>query len=227
MSDKDLVKDIVGFARLKKSDVVLEIGYGKGALTKELAKKCKVIAIDIEPFDLSLPNVIQVEGNILKRFDELCDKYAVNKIVANIPYMLSEPLFKLIFKRQFDRVVLTVGKDFANVLSKYDNRLGIIASQLFDFSIVKFVSPDAFFPKPRVDSAVIMLEKRARDRQGKIYAQLIALDHKKLRNAFEKILVDRTKREIKDLTTMDLFNKKLYELNNQECVLLDKFVHLL
>ncbi len=43
MIDKSLISFIVKHADIKPSDIVLEIGYGKGALTKELVKKCRDI----------------------------------------------------------------------------------------------------------------------------------------------------------------------------------------
>ena len=117
MIDAVLIRFIVNSAELEKDDVVLEIGYGKGALTKELAKKCRVIAIDIENNVFDAKNVTFVEGNILTMFNSLYEKYSFNKIVANIPYNISEPLMKLIFKKhqELDLIVLTIGQNFANL----------------------------------------------------------------------------------------------------------------
>ncbi len=93
MIDKKLIEFIVDSADLKKTDVVLEIGYGKGALTKSLVKKCKVVAVDIEENDLDFIDykLTIVHSNILDNFEELNKKYHFNKIVSNIPYNISEP----------------------------------------------------------------------------------------------------------------------------------------
>ncbi len=231
MIDRGLIKEIVSAASLKKSDCVFEIGFGKGALTYALANKCTVVAIDIEPassqLTTELSHVTFIQGNVLEEFDATYQKYAFNKIVANIPYMLSEPLMRKVFKTPPECVVLTVGEDFSEIVHKRNNRIGIIANQLFDVEVLQTVSPDAFFPRPRVYSAVIRMKKKKHDSVAKIYTQLIALHHKKLKNAFTTILVYRTKKEIKELTTMPLFSKKLYELDNAEFILLDKFIHLL
>ncbi len=122
---------------------------------------------------------------------------------------------------------MTVGEDFAQVLSNDKSRVGIIANSLYNFKILKIVPPKVFRPMPRVNSAVISLDLVKSNAISKMYKQLLSLDDKKLRNAFEKILVDRTKREVKELTTMPLFLKKFYELDNNEFVLLNKFIHLL
>jgi len=225
MIDSTLIKFIVNSAELEKDDIVLEIGYGKGALTKELAKKCKVIAIDIEENKFEAKNVIFIKDNILNTFNQLYEKYTFNKIVANIPYNISEPLMKLIFKqhKELELVVLTVGKNFANLLMSNDNRIGVIAAHMYNIELLKTVKPKSFSPPPRVDSEVILLEPKS-DVLSEMYSKLVLLDDRKLKNALEKILADKTKRQVKELTTHPLFDKKLYELNNKEFVELDAII---
>jgi len=222
MIDSDLIKFIVNNAELEKDDVVLEIGYGKGALTKELSKRCKVIAIDIEEHKFDAKNVTFVQGNILIMFDELYEKYTFNKIVANIPYNISEPLMKLIFKKhkELELVVLTVGKNFSNIISGTDTRMGLIANHMYDIELLRTVKPRSFSPPPRVDSEVILLEPK-RDVLSELYSKLVMLDDRKLKNAMEKIFIDKTKRQVKELTNHPLFEKKLYELSNREFLELD------
>ena len=222
MIDKKLIEFIVKSAGLKPSDVVLEIGYGKGALTKELAKKCKVIAVDIEENGFDAKNVVFIRGNILELFDGLYNKYKFNKIVSNIPYNISEPLMKVLFKHpDIESIVLTFGKNFAGLLSKKDNRIGIIANNLYIIESLKTVGPKAFSPRPRVDSVVLKVSPR---KSNSIYRKLILFDDLKLKNALEKILIDKTKKEVRTLTDASMFNKKLYELDNEEFLELSKFL---
>jgi 16S rRNA A1518/A1519 N6-dimethyltransferase RsmA/KsgA/DIM1 with predicted DNA glycosylase/AP lyase activity len=224
MIDGSLIEFIVSCADLDKDDIVLEIGYGKGALTKSLAKKCKVIAIDIEEHKLDIKNVTFVHGNILELFDDLFEKHRFNKVVANIPYNISEPLMKILFKYpELDSVVLTMGKNFVDILMQTDNRLGSLANHLFDIELLKVVKPRSFSPPPRVDSAAIKLEPKI-DSISKLYAQLVVLEDKKLKNALESILTDKTKRQVKELTASPLFEKKLYELSNKEFLELDELL---
>jgi 16S rRNA (adenine1518-N6/adenine1519-N6)-dimethyltransferase len=222
MIDKSLIQFIIKNADLKPSDVVLEIGYGKGALTKELSKKCKVIAIDIAENKFDSKNVVFMHGNILELFDELYVKYKFNKVVSNIPYNISEPLMKILFKHpEIDSIVLTVGKNFAELLSRKDNRIGIIANHLYIIEPLKDVSPKAFFPSPRVDSVILKFAPR---KTNSIYRQLVLLDDVKLKNALEKILKQKTKREVKALTDKPLFDKRLYELSNEEFLEFNKII---
>jgi len=227
MIDKSLIKFIVDSANLKKTDIVLEVGYGKGALTRELVKHCKVIAIDIKHYDLGLKNVVQIDANILDVFEELYKKYEFNKIVSNIPYNISEPLMRKIFKTGIETVVLTVGEDFGKTLSKKDNRIGIIANDMYSVEILKKVSPKSFRSNPRVDSVVARLLRKSADSNSysdSIYSKLVLFDDMKLKNAFEKIFAGKTKREIRSLTNNLLFSKRLYELSNEEFVALEAYL---
>jgi 16S rRNA (adenine1518-N6/adenine1519-N6)-dimethyltransferase len=225
MIDPDLIRFIVNSAELEKDDVVLEIGYGKGALTKELAKKCKVIAIDIEENKFEAKNVTFIKDNVLNVFNQLYETHTFNKIVSNIPYNISEPLMKLIFKKhaELESVVLTVGKNFSTILTSNDNRLGIIANHIYDIELLKTVKPRSFSPPPSVDSEVILLEPKS-DALSNMYSKLVLLDDRKLKNAFEKIFADKTKRQVKELTKHPLFEKKIYELSNKEFVELDAII---
>jgi 16S rRNA (adenine1518-N6/adenine1519-N6)-dimethyltransferase len=226
MIDKKLIKYIVDEAMLLPDDIVLEIGSGHGELTKELAKKCKVIAVDIEDSGLSGKNVVFVKGNILDLFLDLFEKYGFNKIVANIPYNISEPLMKLLFKINVENVLLTVGKNFSELLTSKDNRIGILVNELYDVEILKDISPKSFRPMPRVDSALVYLEQRdidIVDKPAVIYKELVMLEDKKLRNALLKI-VSGTKKDLKKRFEDKLFDKKLYQLSNKEFIKLDEIL---
>jgi 16S rRNA A1518/A1519 N6-dimethyltransferase RsmA/KsgA/DIM1 with predicted DNA glycosylase/AP lyase activity len=228
MIDKKLIKYIVSEAMLLPDDVVLEIGYGHGELTKELVKKCKVVAVDIEPNDIFYKNLTLVHGNILELFPALFSKYGFNKIVSNIPYNISEPLMKLIFKIDMECILLTVGKNFADILTSKDSRISIIANELYDIELLKSIPPKSFFPMPRVNSALVMMRQKDIDEVPKsaaIYKELVMFDDKKLRNAFEKILgKELTKNTIKELTKDKLFEKRLYQLSNKEFTELNEFI---
>jgi 16S rRNA A1518/A1519 N6-dimethyltransferase RsmA/KsgA/DIM1 with predicted DNA glycosylase/AP lyase activity len=232
MIDKDLIKFIVNEAMLLPTDVVLEIGYGHGELTKEIAKKCKVIAVDIHDAAsgerLNHKNITTVKGNILESFEKIFGKYGFNKIISNIPYNISEPLMKKIFQIDVEMVLLTMGKKFSEILTAEDNRISIIANHLYDIEIMRIVSPKSFHPMPRVDSAVVMMRQKDIDSVPKtsaIYKELVLMDDKKLKNCFEKILADMTKKQVKELTKDKLFEKKLYQLSNEEFMKLDEFVN--
>jgi 16S rRNA A1518/A1519 N6-dimethyltransferase RsmA/KsgA/DIM1 with predicted DNA glycosylase/AP lyase activity len=189
-----------------------------------------VVAIDIEKSDKRLvhKNIVLIHGNILDVFPVLFKKYGFNKIVSNIPYNISEPLMRLIFTVDVEMVLLTVGKNFADILIAKDSRISIIANELYDIEVLKIIPPKSFFPMPRVDSALVMMRQKDIDEVPKsaaIYKELVLLDDKKLRNCFDNILgPDITKRAIRVLTKHALFDKKLYQLSNKEFIILDEII---
>ena len=221
MVDKDLISFIVNESSLRSGDIILEIGFGHGELTKQLIKKCVVIAVDIDgEFSSNSENLKLVNANILDVFDDL----KFTKIVSNIPYNISEPLMRKVFRKDIDLCVLTIGKNFADILTKKDNRIGILANNFYDIELLKVVKPRSFRPMPNTDSAIIRLEPKELeelDKKAVLYRQLIFLEEKKLKNALEKILADKTKRQVNSLTTSPIFKKKIYELSNKEFLELD------
>src|SRR3989344_9052825 len=99
LEDKHMLSKIIISSRLKKNETVLEIGPGNGVLTKKILEKAgNVIAVEIdEKFKKDLSKLDGLElhfGNILQIIDSL----KFDKVVANIPYSISEPLFKKLFK---------------------------------------------------------------------------------------------------------------------------------
>ncbi|MFA6461037.1 MAG: rRNA adenine N-6-methyltransferase family protein [Candidatus Woesearchaeota archaeon] len=238
LQDPKVIEASLKAAELKKTDVVLEIGPGKGVLTAELAKKCKtVIAIELDQEfkdDLAtLPkNVEVIFGNAL----ELMEFEPFNKIVANIPYSISEPLLKKMLKLNFDLAVLLVGQKFAELLvgkSKWNS----ITNLFFRIEKLEWVPRECFSPKPRVDSMLIKLEKRTTKltEPEQIIKELISQDDKKIKNAlmFSFMRVRNiTKKQAKEqmdklLLYKELLNKRVEHLSNVQFEILEERIKLL
>ena len=167
--DKNFVNKAVESANLTKDDVVLEIGLGKGILTEELAKNAKkvyVIEIDksLEPYANRLK---EMYDNIEIIWDDALkvdlDKLDFNKVVANLPYQISSPItFKLI-KRGFDLAVLMYQYEFAKRMvakegTKDYGRLSVSVQSRADVDFISKIPPTAFYPKPKVYSALIKIK---------------------------------------------------------------------
>lgn len=239
MVDKDIIEYIVKAAGLKETDVVLEIGCGKGALTKEIIPYSLVVAVDIDedvPF-FSSDRLLVIHGNILDIINHLKDRFDFNKIISNIPYGISEPLFKRLFRTEFDLCIITMGKSFAELLKKKDNRISIIANSLFTIRQMRDVPRKAFNPVPRVDSVIlkiIRIPPHELNPVAKVYRDLVFLDNKKIKNAIEKIIENEssfkkmTKKAltklIEDHKLVDICDKKIYELDNEEFLKFNKFL---
>ena len=116
--DKAIISRQIRFAKLTKTDTVLEIGPGLGFLTLALAKKAgKVIAIEfdeklvshLEPLVPS--NVVLIHKDALK-----IELPKFNKLVANIPYQISSPLIFKLTKYDFDCAILMLQAEFGQRL---------------------------------------------------------------------------------------------------------------
>ena len=219
MIDKDLLKKIVETTHLKKDDVVLEIGAGKGYLTKLLVKKCRVIAVEMDEElytdlkkNLSSDNLTLIHGNALEEIS----KHKFNKIVSNLPYSISEPLFKKLFKLNFELAVVVIGKNFYEIITS-ENRLGHCCKLFFTITMMTEIPKDAFYPRPKVDSVAIVIKKNHKE---SIMRQLVLQNDKKIKNALDKIFEGRmTKKELKNKAEVlgnDLLNKMFWQLSEEE-----------
>jgi 16S rRNA (adenine1518-N6/adenine1519-N6)-dimethyltransferase len=164
---------VVRTARVGKEDVVLEVGPGLGEMTLALARQVKkVIAIEIDPKLVEIlkekarqyPNVEVVKSDILKvDFGNFLMKEGHSiKVVANLPYQISTPLlFRFIgSKEAFSTFTLMLQKEVAERMvappgGKEYGPLSIFVQLFLDVSIRFFIKPSAFFPPPKVESAVV------------------------------------------------------------------------
>lgn len=166
---------IVELAGLDRSDTVIEIGVGFGALTRHLAERCcRVIGLEIDAGIIrwlreegGLPaNVTLIHQDVLKT--DLAGIAALAedrlKIVANLPYSISNPLlFKLIDNREFvEWAVLMVQKEVGQRLtaSPGTKAYGIITVMMAACAEIKTImklGPGHFHPRPKIDSQVLRL----------------------------------------------------------------------
>ncbi len=173
--DRNILNKMIRMAQVNENDVILEIGPGLGEMTIGLAKKVKkVVTIEIDPNLVEIlkkkvmdyPNVEVVKGDILKMdFNRLLHHGKESmKVVANLPYQISTPLlFRFIESRQlFSTLTLMVQKEVAERMVAPSGRkeygpLSIFVQMVSNLSILFFVKPTAFFPPPKVESAVIQI----------------------------------------------------------------------
>lgn len=180
------LRKIVEAAALRAQDRVLEIGPGKGALTRFLLPLVRaVVAVEIDR-DLchflvqkfgSAENFLLLSGDILSldlaaALGDFPPFRAPNKVVANIPYNITGPILEQLLGsiRQphapaFEQIVLLLQKEVAARLvapagSKTYGALSVRVQYLADCEMIATVPAKAFYPPPQVDSAVVRLSPR-------------------------------------------------------------------
>ena len=158
------------------ADTFLEIGPGRGALTRPLAKRAgHVVAVEIDR-DLAaaldrerIPNLHVIQSDFLELGLEtaLRDERQPLRVAGNLPYNVSSPILFTLLKaadggRFFSDATLMLQKEVANRLAatpgnKDYGALAIQVALTADVSHVLTLPPGAFRPPPKVTSAVVRL----------------------------------------------------------------------
>lgn len=217
MVNQEILAKIVQLAELKKNDLVLEIGAGSGNLTKELAKNCSVIVVEIdanfkEELE-SIPNTKVYIDNFLKF--RIQEKF--NKIVSNIPYNLCEPLLWKLIRMEFEFTIFTVPNKFLNSLNDKTSKL-IYFKDIYKIEELLDVPKESFSPVPRTDSVVIKIIKKEKD--NSLIQSLLYQYDKILKNALIEYLSigstkNKAKESIKDFEK-NILKKRITELSKKE-----------
>jgi len=174
LKDRRILNKIIKVVDPQPSETILEIGAGKGKLTFPLAERAgHVITVEKDrtliPFlkERGVTNLTIIEGDIL-RFDfKALELPSEIKVAGNLPYSISTPLLFKIFEDRalFSRCIFLLQKEVADRLcaspgTKKYAPLSILFNNHFRIRLHTRIPPEAFSPPPRVDSALVSLEKR-------------------------------------------------------------------
>jgi 16S rRNA (adenine1518-N6/adenine1519-N6)-dimethyltransferase len=172
LKDQNILNKIVDEISPTKSDNILEIGPGTGSLTDKLVQKgisFSAVEIDkrvIEDLNKRFPSVQIIEKDFLELdlIELLRSETDKLRIVGNIPYYLtSQILFRMFENNSIikDSVLMVQYEVARRMTAKPGIKdYGILAVLLTYFARVNIafkVSPNVFYPKPKVESAVVHL----------------------------------------------------------------------
>ena len=179
LQDKNIIDKIVNAPDYGDNNLVIEIGPGAGALTKELLKKVdRAILYEV---DTRLEKILNKELSTFVNYELIFDDFLnrdVNKdiskydfdnlyIVANLPYYITTPIITKIIndKIPINEIVIMIQKEVADRFSakpgsKEYGQITVFLNYFFDIDNVCNVSKNCFFPKPKVDSAVIKMKRK-------------------------------------------------------------------
>lgn len=187
--DLNLLNLLARSAELNENDVVLEIGTGMGSLTGIFAEQAaQVITVEIdeylyqmaseelEPFD----NVLMLKQDALKNKNNFAPEVIaavkrhmavepnrVFKLAANLPYNVATPIISNLLRSEVvpATMTVTIQKELADRLvaepgSKDYGALSVWVQSICDTKIVRVMSPKVFWPRPKVDSAIMHIVHR-------------------------------------------------------------------
>lgn len=181
LTDARVLESVADAAEITHDDVILEIGPGLGHLTRVLATHAaRVVAIELDrglaeklQADFaSAPNVEIIQGDFLDRpandwlirYEQGAGEFpAPFKVVANVPYYITSAILRHLLETEVKPsvIVLTVQKEVALRLTAQPPRMNLLAVSAQWFAqprIVRTIAAGAFYPRPKVDSAVVRLD---------------------------------------------------------------------
>jgi 16S rRNA (adenine1518-N6/adenine1519-N6)-dimethyltransferase len=172
--DNSYLETICARADLSAEDTVIEVGPGLGVLTEELVSKVgRVIAVEVDEaltnaLTQSLSgseNLTLVNADILEVKPEQLLGAGVTsyKLVANLPYNIASPVLRRFLESPFkpSLIVVMVQREVAKNMMAIAPNMNLLAIgvQLYGKpKIVRKVPPDAFYPRPKVDSAIVRID---------------------------------------------------------------------
>src|SRR4051794_23193078 len=187
MIDQNLVRLVAEAGGVSKDDLALEVGPGTGTLTGELlARAGEVASVEI---DRALAAMLRRRFEAEPRFtliegDALAGKHGLNadlaariesaraagrtaKLVANLPYNIASPLVVELLIAGVETLAFTVQKEVADRLrakagDEAYGPLTVVAQRLADVEVLRTLPPQAFWPAPSIDSALVRLTRRDR-----------------------------------------------------------------
>lgn len=163
---------VIQAAQLQPTDFVLEIGAGLGSLTVLLAQIAgHVTAVEIDQNLLPAlteaaqpyPNISVIPGDILEQdLSQLISDQAY-LVVANIPYYITSAILRHLLEagNKPKRMVLTIQKEVARRVLAKDGKHSLLSLSVQVYgkpSLHSVIPAGSFFPKPDVDSAVLIID---------------------------------------------------------------------
>ncbi|WP_207229255.1 16S rRNA (adenine(1518)-N(6)/adenine(1519)-N(6))-dimethyltransferase RsmA [Ktedonosporobacter rubrisoli] len=170
--DRSVLLKIVQAAEIEAQDEVLEVGAGTGVLTRELARRARrVVAVEIERDMLALlekttapyTNVELIARNLLFLNPATVFGQAPYKLVANLPYYITAPTFRHFLESENAPALLVVmvQQEVAQRITAGPGDLSLLGVSVQFYGqprIVARVPAQAFYPAPKVDSAILRID---------------------------------------------------------------------
>lgn len=227
--DDNILNNIVSNSMIAKDSLVIEVGVGAAALTKKLCKKAgMVLGYEIDKsLKAPLDDILSSYDNVKIIFDDFLDrnvsedikdfKYKEIVVVANLPYYITTPIITKFIKEKVEvsRIVVMVQNEVAdrfsaNIGSKNYNSLTVFLNYYFDVNKLFVVSKNAFYPRPKVDSAVVMFRKKKKSifvKNEELFFKIVKSSFKQKRKTLKNNLREYDLKKIEKLLEKE--NKNL------------------
>jgi 16S rRNA (adenine1518-N6/adenine1519-N6)-dimethyltransferase len=173
LTDPIALERIVAAADLSREDVVAEVGAGLGTLTCRLAEVAgQVVAVELDDGLVKilrqqvadLPNVEVIHGDILKIAD-IGFAPGEYKVVGNLPYYITSAVLRHFLSNEPrpQLLAVTVQREVAERIVALPGKMSLLAASVQFYGqprIIARIPAGAFYPPPKVDSAVVRIDVR-------------------------------------------------------------------
>jgi 16S rRNA (adenine1518-N6/adenine1519-N6)-dimethyltransferase len=243
--DKNIQNKIVETINPLADDIIIEIGPGTGALTRLLTGKSKkLIAVEIDKRvsdDLKneFPEVELITGDFLDlNLEKICaENKSKLRVAGNIPYNLtSSIIFKLINSNKFieDAILMVQYEVAKRMVAKPGSKdYGILTILLNYFTKTELcfrISPNVFFPKPKVYSALVRISFRHINESEELqstFIKVVKAAFSKRRKTLKNSLGDSIFKDI-NFHNLDIdFSRRAETLDVNEFLKLTNYIHSL
>lgn len=179
LRDQSAIRKMIKALDAKEDEIIIEIGPGLGAVTKELMDNygytenitIKAVEVDIR-FVEKLKNMFNWHGNfevipvnVLKWLPDFNPKEKTFRIIGSLPYNITSPIIHAIIK--MDKLpktcVILIQKEVAEKIRAEPPNSSYLSSfvqTFFEVEKIKNIKSGSFTPVPKVDGAILKLTKR-------------------------------------------------------------------
>lgn len=229
IKNKNLLKKIVSFIDVKENDLVIEIGLGQGDLSAIiLSKNSNYIGFEIDEdlkvyldrFSSERSEIVFADFLKIDIKDYLKNRnYSNLYIISNLPYYITTPIINKIINEniQVNKMLLMVQKEVGERFTaipgtKSYGSITVHLNYFYNIKKVLFVGKENFLPKPKVDSVVLLFEKKENEEE-------IDLDffQKLLRDSFQfkRKNIRNNLREYDLVIVNNVLQKHKFDLNSR------------
>ena len=172
LTDPNILEKITSIAGVTEKDTVLEIGAGLGHLTAQLARSAKQVAA-VELDERFIPvleenlaeykNIRIIQGDILSLNPQDLVQQNNYLVVANIPYYITSRIIRNLLESELKptRIILTIQHEVAQRICARTGKMSLLSLSVLMYgkpSLEMRIPAGAFFPPPKVDSAVVLVK---------------------------------------------------------------------
>ena len=208
LTDPSILEKITRIAGVTDKNIVLEVGAGLGHLTAQLAKSAEqVVAVELDERFIPVleenlaeyQNIRIIQGDILSLNPQDLVQENNYLVVANIPYYITSRIIRNLLESELKptRIILTIQYEVAQRICAKSGKMSLLSLSVLIYgepSLEMRIPAGAFFPLPKVDSAVVLvnlypeplLDEKMRGKFFEIIKAGFLHKRKTLRNSLSK-----------------------------------------